>query len=191
MAVLVFLTLAYTIQSKNEPEWDTRLMRLVHQYHTPLLDTLMRWITRTGSVFAIGLAGVAAIWLWRVDYKPQALTFLAVMASLEICSIVLKRLFERARPDVFPPLTTGHSYSFPSGHTTSAAAFYGLLAVWLWRTQHRAWAVLAGLWVLAVGVSRVYLGVHYPSDVLAGLALGVIWIFVVMHIYDKYKERRT
>ncbi len=174
MAVLVFLTLAYTIQSKNEPEWDTSLMRLVHQYHTPLLDTLMQWITRTGSIFAIGLAGVVAIWLWRADYKPQALTFLAVMAGLEISSIVLKRLFERARPDVFLPLTTTHGYSFPSGHTTSAAAFYGLLAVWLWRTQHRAWAVLAGVWVLAVGVSRVYLVAHYPSDVLAALALGVI-----------------
>lgn len=191
VAALVFLLLAYSIGSKNEPDWDTSLMRLVHQAHTPLLDTLMRWITRTASIFAIGLAGVVAAWLWRIDYKPQALTFLAVMAGLEISSVLLKRLFERARPEAFLPLTTAHSYSFPSGHTTSAAAFYGLLAVWLWRTQHRRWAVLAGLWVLAVGVSRIYLGVHYPSDVLAALALGVIWIFIVMRIYDKYQERRT
>ncbi|KAB2867473.1 MAG: phosphatase PAP2 family protein [Anaerolineae bacterium] len=189
VVALVFLLLAYNIGSKNEMEWDTSLMRLVQQSHTPMLDTLMRWITRTASIFAIGLAGVVAAWLWRVDYKPQALTFLVAMAGLEISSILLKRLFERARPDVFLPLTTTHGYSFPSGHTTSAAAFYGLLAVWLWRTQHRAWAVLAGLWVLMVGVSRVYLGAHYPSDVLAALALGVIWIFVVMRIYDRYQKR--
>ncbi len=73
-AVLVFLGLAQAVWFENEPEWDTNLMRTIHQYHTSLLNTLMQWITRTGSFFAIGLAGVAAIWLWR-DYRPKPLPF--------------------------------------------------------------------------------------------------------------------
>jgi len=80
---------------------------------------------------------------------------------------------------VFPPLTTETSYSFPSGHAMAAVAVYGVLALLLWQRGKRGWAVLAGAWVPLVAISRVYLGVHYPSDVLASLALGTIWLIIV------------
>jgi membrane-associated phospholipid phosphatase len=92
---------------------------------------------------------------------------------------LLKLLFARPRPNVFPPLMAETSYSFPSGHTMSAVAVYGLLALLLWQRGQYAWALLPGLWVPLVALSRVYLGVHYPSDVLASLALGTIWLVIV------------
>ncbi len=63
---------------------------------------------------------------------------------------------------------------------------YGLLAVLLWRQGHYGWALVASSWVLAIAISRVYLGAHYSSDVLASLTLGVLWLFVAFTVYDQY-----
>jgi undecaprenyl-diphosphatase len=94
--------------------------------------------------------------------------------------LLLKLLFARPRPNVFPPLTLETSFSFPSGHTMAAVAFYGLIAILLWRDHHYGWALLPGLWVPLVALSRIYLGVHYPSDVLASLAVGTIWLALIL-----------
>jgi len=75
------------------------------------------------------------------------------------------------------------SYSFPIGHTLAAIAYYGLLALVLWPWERRGWAMLAGLEVPLVALSRVYLGAHYPSDVLASLAIGTIWLVIVWFVY--------
>ena len=104
---------------------------------------------------------------------------------------VLKLLFARPRPDLFPPLVVEHSFSFPSGHTMSAIAFYGLLALILWQRGRRSWAVLAGLWVPLVALSRVCLGAHYPSDVLASLAIGTIWLVLVWFTHTGQHVNQT
>jgi undecaprenyl-diphosphatase len=92
----------------------------------------------------------------------------------------LKLLFVRPRPDVFPPLTTELGYSFPSGHALTSAALYGFLAFLCWQARRRVWALLLAFFGLWIGASRVYLGVHYPSDVLAASAVGVVWLAVVV-----------
>ena len=184
-AASVFLELAEDVWLKEGFSWDVPLMLDIHRLSTPWLDTVMQAITLTSSgvvvVFAVGLA----VWLWRWRQQPlDALTLVVTIFGAVAINTLFKLLFARPRPTVFPPLTVEHSYSFPSGHTSTAVAFYGLLAVLLWRAHHRGWALLSGVWVLAVALSRVYLGAHYPSDVLGSLMLGVIWISAVMVVRD-------
>ena len=100
-----------------------------------------------------------------------------------ILNSLLKLLFARPRPNLFPPVVTETSFSFPSGHAMTAVAVYGLLSLLLWQRGRHSWALLAGLWVPLVALSRVYLGVHYPSDVLASLALGTVWLVIVWFGY--------
>ena len=128
----------------------------------------------TGAVaVAAGLAWTGArglrLWLW-------ASIPLAVLGNQ-----VLKRSLERARPQLEHPLQTLESFSFPSGHAVGSTVFYGLLAMWMIRnTRDRAHRflsiVVACLLVLLICFSRVYLGVHYPSDVLAGMSEGIAWL---------------
>jgi membrane-associated phospholipid phosphatase len=91
----------------------------------------------------------------------------------------LKAAFARPRPHIIVPLAVEHTASFPSGHTISAAVFYGYLALQAWHRRHQAIAPLIGVWPVLVGMSRIYLGAHYPSDVLASLALGLLFLILM------------
>jgi undecaprenyl-diphosphatase len=82
-------------------------------------------------------------------------------------------------------LVVEHTASFPSGHTLAAVSFYGLLSVLLWERGHRMLSVISGVWVLLIAISRVYLGAHYPSDVLVSLALGTILLFITLFTYKR------
>ncbi len=191
-AAFTFLELAEDVWLKEGFSWDAPVMRAIHRLSTPWLDTVMKSITFTASGAAVVLAAGIALWLWRWRrQRLEALTVIVTLTGSVIINTLLKLAFARPRPDVFPPLTVEHSYSFPSGHTSTAVAFYGLLAVLLWRAHHHGWALLPGVWVLAVALSRVYLGVHYPSDVLGSLALGVLWIFAIMFVYDRYRHKQA
>lgn len=184
-AALIFIELAEDIWFKEGFDWDAPLMLDIHRYSVPWLDKVMELITLTGSQGAVVLAGGSAIWLWHWrQQRFEALTLVIAVAGSVILNTLLKQWFARPRPAVFPPVTIEHSFSFPSGHTMTSVAFYGLLAILLWRAHHRGWAILSCVWVLAVALSRVYLGVHYPSDVIGSLALGVLWISTVMIIHD-------
>jgi membrane-associated phospholipid phosphatase len=189
-AAFTFLELAEDVWLKEGFSWDAPLMRDIHRLSTPWLDALMKGITFTasGAVAVLAVAVVVWLWHWRQQHV-EALTIGAALIGSVIINTSLKLIFARPRPEVFPPLTVEHSYSFPSGHTSAAIAFYGLLAVLLWRAHHRGWALLSGGWVLAVAFSRVYLGAHYPSDVLGSMTLGVIWLFAVLLVHDRYQRR--
>jgi len=119
------------------------------------------------------------IW-WQAGRRPDAIVLALGLAVSAALGQALKHIFARPRPDLLPWLTVTHGWSFPSGHTLNAVTLAGLLA-WLigrrlggWR--RRAFAVSVGLWAVLVGLSRVYLGVHYPSDVLASLAVGGLYL---------------
>ncbi len=189
-AAFTFLELAEDVWLNEGFSWDVPLMRDVHRLSTPWLDTVMKSITFTASSVVIVLAAGLTLWLWRWQKRRlDALASIVTLSGSVAITTILKLVFARPRPAVFPPLAVEHSYSFPSGHTSTAVAFYGLLAVLLWRAHHRGLGLLSGLWVLAVALSRVYLGVHYPSDVLGSLTLGVLWVFAVMVVYDRYQHK--
>ena len=159
---------------------DSEILGWVAAHRTPWLDTVMWALTAAGSVGGVWIAGAGATAL--VDRRRRMAawqTGLAILLAWTVSDQVIKPLVHRARPDVdleasnmvgAPPSTS----SFPSGHAASAAAGALMLA--------SAWPpARAAFWLLAIGIaaSRVYLGVHYPGDVLAGFLIGWLVACVV------------
>jgi membrane-associated phospholipid phosphatase len=182
-SISVFGELAEDVWFKEGFAWDRPLMLAIHTAASPGLDILMQVVTATAGNLAYLLAAGLAAWFWRRARKCDAVVLLLSVAGSGLISSVLKLIFARPRPSIFPPVAVERTYSFPSGHTMTAVALYGVLAVLLWQQRQRIWAVSSAAWVPVIALSRVYLGAHYPSDVLAALAVGVLWLFVIVFEY--------
>lgn len=127
---------------------------------------------------------------WLKNKKIYVLPFLITVAGAEISGQIIKILFHRARPD--GGLEAENTFSFPSGHALIVAAFYGFLIYYFWHNaKNKAQKYLclsAGLaLILLIGISRLYLGVHYFSDIIGGYLLGAIWLAIGIYIHQKSK----
>ncbi|WP_232830841.1 phosphatase PAP2 family protein [Tropicimonas sp. IMCC34011] len=151
----------------------------------PFVEELMRDFTALGGVGVLTLLTIAvAGLLWLQRNRMSMVVLLIAVSSGILFSQVAKNAFDRARPDIVPHGSIVHTASFPSGHSMMSAIVYLTLAVLVARVQERRAIkiyviALAALLTIAVGVSRVYLGVHWPSDVLAGWAAGTGWALAV------------
>ena len=167
-------------------------LRALHAHATPALDTLALACAAIGSELGIlAVAGLAYAVLLRRGRRADAIALVAAVAGGVVWTVALKAAFQNPRPALFPQLVSEPSYSFPSGHTTLSACLYGFLAIWLVLTGPRSagrWLAASGLMALAalVGVSRVYLGVHWPTDVLAGWLVAAGWLVVVFTLRARF-----
>lgn len=160
---------------------DLELLRLAQAWQPDWLTELFRIISilsDTPSYFFI-VPLVAAVMLRRGRSRLALATLLAVSGN--ILNPLIKSIVERPRPtmDVARILDLANGSSFPSGHALGAMLFYGFLAMVLWTKGTRWGAFVLGGIVVVVGISRVYLGAHWPSDVLAGYVIGLVWIMTV------------
>lgn len=186
-AALLYWHLAVGVSLEGGFVWDAPIMLAVHSLSQPWLDSFFLFVTSTAAEWVVLPALAMTLYLWRRSEKTTAALFVASAVFFPLLSVILKNEFGRPRQELFPPLVVETTYSFPSGHTLTAMAVYGLAAVLLWQRRHRIIAVLSGLWVFLVALSRVYLGAHYPSDVLASAALGTILIIIVLAIDESLK----
>ena len=168
--------------SPTEPWWpDRMLLDWLADHRTPELDRLFAALTWAGSLYVLGpLAGLILLTLlWRGRGCDGLLLALALGVAA-LASSVLKDVVARLRPGLFPPLIPmPGDGSFPSGHATHVTAFAVALIFLAHRREWSGQAVLAvglTLIIVAVGASRMYLQVHYPTDVFAGIALGLAWV---------------
>jgi undecaprenyl-diphosphatase len=180
-AALAFARIAREVVEGETSEIDQFVELAVHSIDGRFMDLVMRGFTFMGSPFAVlPIALAVVVWAVRKSETRAAVAFVIVLVMTEALNVVLKHTFERARPTLFQEIETLHSYSFPSGHAMAAAAIYGMLGVVVARLAptHRR-LLVAGLpiLILMIGISRIYLGVHWPSDVLAGFAAGA---FIVL-----------
>lgn len=195
-AVFLFGWLAEDVFEGETISFDETVRNAVHQTATPLLTDAMKVFTFIGStVFLVGLFLVVAFALYYLKHKRALVLFAITMVGEVILLTSLKRSFQRARPEPFFGYVLPDSFSFPSGHSLSSFCFYGILA-WLItaRMENRklkiiVWTLAASI-ILLVGLSRIYLGVHYPSDVLAGFAAGLVWV-VTVATGDFFLKRRV
>ena len=182
--LLLFAGLGILVRSVK-PAADVAVASSVHFLVFPLLTGVMRFITWTGEPIAAGLTLCLVVLLWVRSRRDLSVLFAVSVGGAALANEGIKRVFKRARPDLFAPLAREIGYSYPSGHTTTAAALYGLAAILLARSGHRVPAALLLVWVLLVGFSRVYLAVHWPSDVLGSLLFSSAWLLVVVGGYDR------
>ena len=179
----------------NDPlaRWDVSFARWLAEHRNTGLTDGLRVVTDLGSpVAALALGAVACLVLYRRRHLADAALLPLVLGGAEILNLALKLSFHRARPEVgFVRLDT---YSFPSGHAMISTAAYGALAYLAWpqlRTHGRRALLVAAtaLVVALIGFSRLYLGVHYLSDVLAGVAGGVFWLSLSIALHTLYGDR--
>ena len=129
-----------------------------------------------------------------LHHRSELVFFTIVIAFAGILNGILKDFFHRARPDLHRLIEIG-GYSFPSGHAMSAMAVYGALAFLLWRhiptrMGRSILIILSAIMIFMIGISRVYLGVHYPSDIIGGYFASGFWLATAIWFYQRYKERR-
>ena len=144
------------------------------------------------GVLAIG----AIITIYLIVKKRYNDLFLLVggVGGVAIANAVLKLLFHRDRPSLWPHLVHETSFSFPSGHAMASASLATVIVLLFWQTRYRWWVVAAaGIYTIVIGFSRLYLGVHYPSDILAGWSVSVVWVILVALITShlKYTPKPT
>lgn len=165
-------------------QFDTRLANLLHSWATPAATAVFLVITQFGGPLVVILAVVTTLLLaWRRWWLHLA-AWLVALGGGEVLNVVLKQLFQRPRPVFAHPLAgvlVDNEYSFPSGHALGSLITYGMMAyfaVLLLRTWRGRSALVSGavLLVLLIGFSRLYLGLHYFSDVIAGYAAGGVWL---------------
>jgi membrane-associated phospholipid phosphatase len=178
----VFAELAGDVYEHERIRFDAPLLGWFHGIVTPPLTTLAFVLSFIGSVYVLA-PGMLLIMLalWRVS-KRSVIFFVTAFGGAVALNFAAKAFFARLRPDLFAQLSPEKSFSFPSGHTMASTAFF--LALYFLVRQHAPkWQWLAAfvglLFTLSISLSRPYLQVHYPSDILAGWALSTLWVLGV------------
>ncbi len=203
VGVLVLVTFAWIFGGIAEDVVTgdplTRVDRLVslwfEAHNTPGLTRAVGLLTQLGGWRVVAALSVAAgtYFVWR-GLRDWLTGLVLVVPGGALLNVVLKHAFHRARPQWEHPLVVLTSFSFPSGHAMSATTLYGFLAVWLvvtldsWR-RRVAVAVSASALILVIAMSRVYLGAHYLSDVLAGISAGLVWLAVCLTAVEARRRR--
>lgn len=199
VAGATFLWLASQVMtSERIVALDAAAFEIALSLHASWLTTFMTWITRIGnsSVLAV-LTILVGVWLARIGSRRRLIAFAATMVLGGLLNVLLKSSAQRPRPGVFEHLVRASGYSFPSGHSMGSMLFFGSLAYVLAVTleAHHIWraaAVVACLLcAVAIGFSRVYLGVHYFSDVVGGFAAGICWIGICIAATEAWTARRN
>ena len=164
---------------------DASAMYEVQNLHNPLLNTIMIFFTKIGDLGAVWLLIGLVFFFFKKTRKVGAVIYLSQILNIIVVTI-LKDTIQRPRPfltltDLHPLISLPTSYSFPSGHASSAFAGALVIAYLL-----RKWTIPAYAVAITIAFSRVYLGVHYPSDIIVGALIGTISSIIVITFYNKF-----
>ena len=187
-AILLLLTwLDHVLPLPGVRQFDLAVQQRIHAFSSPAVTRWMLAFTWLGAMrtFAPALALVVGWLLWRGQTRSLAAMLGLPMVGAIVMNELLKLHFHRLRPQVAWALGDEHTFSFPSGHSLFAVVLYGTLGYAALRLQpsagRRAGLVaVAALLCLAIGVSRIYLGMHFPTDVIAGYLCGLVWLLAVV-----------
>ena len=178
----VFALLAEGVEEGITQRFDESVLHWFAQRRTPFLDESALEITTLGNgLVLVMIVLIASVFLWQTQHKWSASLLLFATLTGKLLNTILKLFYDRTRPSVVEALADVSSPSFPSGHAMSAMVVYGSVAYLVGRLEPgrnlrlTTW-VVAAVVILAIGISRTYLGVHYPSDVLAGFIAGLAWL---------------
>ncbi|WP_239628144.1 phosphatase PAP2 family protein [Paenibacillus sp. H1-7] len=177
--------------------FDSTWISIIQGTHSPVLTYIMRIFSYIGAgIPATVLALLVAYMLYRrYGYRRELIFFLGVLLTSWLLNESLKLAFQRTRPTI-NRIAEATGYSFPSGHSMAAFTFYGILAFLIWKHLPSKWGRIvlllfsAGM-IVSIGLSRIYLGVHYPSDVIGGFLASGCLITISIWYFQTYMVRRT
>jgi len=194
-ALVGFGTMALLVSGNQIVHFDQAMINFIQGLETPILTAIMKFFTFIGAGSTIKVLALITVFVLFLLFKLrfELLLFIVVLIGSSYLFRALKLLFLRSRPDLNRLIEIG-GYSFPSGHATNAITFYGILAFILWRhipsrLGRSILLVFCTIMILSIGLSRIYLGVHYPSDVLGGYFAGGLWLTIAIGLYQFIKEK--
>lgn len=190
LPLALFGKLADEIHEGDSFAWDNAILHTIHQHATPHRDSLIAVATRTGGVLALPIL-IAIIFAFRFLKRAEnALFFALTIIGAYALNALAKVFFHRVRPALWISPAPETSFSFPSGHSMVSMAIATAFIILAWNSRWR-WPVLilSLLSTFIVGLSRIYLGVHYPSDVLGGWSAGLIWTCGLYLILQKGRKQ--
>lgn len=197
LSLIVFSYLAYLVKGQAFVEFDSVIISYVQGLETAGLTQIMELFTFIGSApFVIVLSLIIFVFLYKIlHHRRELILFIFVIAGSVSLNYLLKLFFQRARPDL-NRLIEISGYSFPSGHAMNAFTFYGILAFLLWRhLPIKFWRGILILFsssmIFTIGISRVYLGVHYPSDILGGYVASAFWLSFAIYFFESFEKRKS
>lgn len=195
-ALVLFAWLAEKVAAGGARHFDQAARDLVQSIASVRLTEAMRGFTFLGEALQISeLLILVVVLFFRAGRRRAAWLMIVTMAGGVLLERLLKALFHRTRPEPFFGTLLPSSYSFPSGHALLSCCFFGALAAMLTvrepsrRARIAIWTAAAVL-VALIGFSRIYLGVHYATDVIAGYSAAVVWVFTVGSVY-RWRTRRS
>lgn len=194
LILFVVAKLAEEVLEKEAFAFDTSFLLWLHQFANPSIDNLMLFITNLGNPRTVVIvAGVTlGTLLWR-RYRVETYIFVLTCLGALVLNTGLKLFFSKPRPQLWKLLISEKSFSFPSGHALGSMVMYGFIAYIL--TTHypkisQIIYVLAVILIAAIGISRLYLGVHWPTDVIAGYGVGFLWLMICITMLKLQKLRQ-
>ncbi len=197
LALWGFAEIADEVLEQETQAIDRSVLLVLQNLHSPLLNQIMIGITFLGDplvlAFCIGCFGLFL--LIRQKWIEAIALFVTTSGAIGL-NILLKNVFARSRPTLWQHLVSVHDYSFPSGHAMVSLVIYGLIGYWL-ATRFREWRSLVSIVTISlislIGLSRMYLGVHWPTDIAAGYAAGLVWLatcILALEVVHRYYPHR-
>lgn len=186
----IFIELTETLKEEILAQYDQQVTDYIISFRNPSLTRYFIFMTNVGDIYGYLIVLVLALcisWFFFKNWRYVAQTVLVLMLA-SISNVMLKRFIDRARPGI-EHLVSVKTLSYPSGHAMSAMAFYGFLIYIFYRFKMNnllKYGVMLFLVfiILSIGISRIYLGVHFPSDIAGGYIAGLIWVFFCILIFN-------
>lgn len=195
-SLLAFSFVTVLIRADRIVDFDTTIIEAVQSHESPILTSIMKFFTVAGSTQVVVIMCLLIIFfLYKVlHHRTELILFIVVVVGSPLLNFVLKEIFQRARPDLHRLIEIG-GYSFPSGHAMNAFTVYGIFTFLLWRhifnqSGRTLLLFFCSFIVFMIGVSRIYLGVHYPSDIIGGYFASSFWLATSIWCFQWYVERQ-
>lgn len=194
ISFLLFVVTTIFISKPVSESIDLTIFQWVHSYKHEVITTIFFIYTHIGSFLGTVIVFFVVFFIFfSKKHDTKALLLFTIVAITPFVNLLVKHLIQRKRPSIAPMIDIG-GYSFPSGHTMYAVSLYGTLILLLWpicknNSQKIILLCINSLMIIMIGLSRIYLGVHYPTDIIGGLFLSSFIISSVFYIYFLIKKK--
>ena len=192
LLIFVFAIIVRLLLNEELTNFDKLIYSFIISFKTPLLTSFFKFVSFLSSPIFLIILSILLFYIFK--NKKYAVLSLCNLIFIVISNQILKLIFSRPRPLEWM-LIEEKGFSFPSGHAMTSAAFYGILIYLIWKTNiqkkyKKILTIVLGTLIFLIGLSRIYLGVHYTSDILAGFTLSISYIIIITTLIDYYLKNR-
>ena len=187
-SLYLFLKIGHEVLDKDILQIDRALTNFIYSFRSPSVTSIMMHFTFLGNAVTLFVLSLIMIFYIGTIRKKDAVIYTVILYSGVLLNLILKYIYQRPRPNEFP-LIHENTLSFPSGHAMNSFVFFAALSYFIFRETRNVKitfiiSILSVIIIGFIGLSRIYLGVHYPSDVVGGYAAGFLW-FVSAILFEK------